>query len=171
LPTAAGRFHPEPAAKTVSIGQIGESGIIWRHNASHCNRRPGAVGASLPPIFTSARHEIILCSRRAIHELRVQTGSRVISIAPRVLTDPAQCTPVDWVFVTTKAYDAAGAAAWINPLCANGAPAAILQNGVEHRKGLPGTSRSDLVLSSSTALRAFGFPRRCGSEDRPPRFR
>ena len=108
---------------------------------------PGAVGSVIAAhLHVSGRHEIILCSRRAIHELRVQTVDSVVSFVPRVLTDPAQSIPVDWVLVTTKAYDAAGAAAWINPLCANGAPAAILQNGVEHRERFAGhVTKADLV--------------------------
>jgi 2-dehydropantoate 2-reductase len=69
-----------------------------------------------------------------------------VSFAPLVLTDPVQSVPVDWVLVSTKAYDAAGAAAWINALCAHGAPAAILQNGVEHRERFAGhVTKAELV--------------------------
>ncbi len=41
---------------------------------------------------------------------------------------------MDWVIVATKAYDVAGAAKWLERLCAKGAPVAVLQNGVEHRE-------------------------------------
>jgi 2-dehydropantoate 2-reductase len=41
---------------------------------------------------------------------------------------------VDSVIVATKAYDVAGAAKWLERLCAKGAPVAVLQNGVEHRE-------------------------------------
>ncbi|MDB6114174.1 MAG: 2-dehydropantoate 2-reductase [Lacunisphaera sp.] len=53
---------------------------------------------------------------------------------PRVLTAPEAASPVDWVLVATKAYDAAGAAVWLKNLAAKGAPVAVLQNGVEHRE-------------------------------------
>jgi 2-dehydropantoate 2-reductase len=38
------------------------------------------------------------------------------------------------VVAATKAYDVAGAAKWLEPLRAKGAPVAVLQNGVEHRE-------------------------------------
>ncbi len=96
---------------------------------------PGAIGSAIAAqLHAGGRHEIILCARRPIAGLRVHTPERDIAFAPRVLTDPAGAGPVDWVLVCTKAYDAAGAAAWMRPLCAGGAPAAILQNGVEHRE-------------------------------------
>jgi 2-dehydropantoate 2-reductase len=41
---------------------------------------------------------------------------------------------VDWVLVATKTYDAAGAATWFPRLRAEGAPVAVLQNGIEHRE-------------------------------------
>ena len=36
--------------------------------------------------------------------------------------------------VATKTYDAKGAAEWLRRLAANGAPVAVIQNGVEHRE-------------------------------------
>ena len=100
---------------------------------------PGAIGGAVAAqLHASGRHEVILCSRRPMQELRVHTPEGDISFAPRVLTDPSDSVAVDWVLVCTKAYDAAGAASWINRLCAGGAPAAILQNGVEHRERFAG---------------------------------
>jgi 2-dehydropantoate 2-reductase len=64
----------------------------------------------------------------------VETPSGLIVARHRVLTDPREAPPVDWILVATKAYDAAGAAAWFPGLAARGAAAAILQNGVEHRE-------------------------------------
>jgi 2-dehydropantoate 2-reductase len=57
-----------------------------------------------------------------------------VRFAPVVLTDPKQGRPVDWVLVATKAYDAAGAAAWFPGLVGPQTRVAILQNGVEHRE-------------------------------------
>jgi 2-dehydropantoate 2-reductase len=108
---------------------------------------PGAVGSVIAAhLHLGGRHEIILCSRRPLPEIRVQTTDAEVSFAPLVLTDPAQSVAVDWALVTTKAYDAAVAAAWINAMCSHGAPAAILQNGVEHRERFAGlVAGADLV--------------------------
>jgi 2-dehydropantoate 2-reductase len=67
-------------------------------------------------------------------ELHVETPHGPLTARPVVLTAPEQATPVDWVLVATKAYDAAGAATWLKGLAAQGAPVAILQNGIEHRE-------------------------------------
>ena len=96
---------------------------------------PGAVGGMIAALLCkTGRHEVILCARRPLAELTVETLAGVITAHPRVLTDPKQTSPVDWVLVATKAYDAAGAADWLAGLASNGAPVAILQNGVEHRE-------------------------------------
>lgn len=79
-------------------------------------------------------HDVVLCARHPLTELRVTDGEKVFTSRPLVLTEPAQGTPVDWVLVATKAYDAAGAAAWFPGLRREGAPVAVLQNGVEHRE-------------------------------------
>ena len=93
---------------------------------------PGAVGGVIAAWLNHAgRHELTLCARRPIAELRVETPNRLLVSRPRVLTRPTDATPVDWVLVTTKSYDAAGVAAWLDAL-GRDAPVAILQNGVEH---------------------------------------
>ena len=96
---------------------------------------PGAVGGVVAAwLEKTGRHEIVLCARRPLGELHVDTPHGPLTARPTVLTAPEQATPVDWVLVTTKAYDSAGAATWLKGLAANGAPVAILQNGVEHRE-------------------------------------
>lgn len=94
---------------------------------------PGAVGSVIAAwLHQTQRHEITLCARRPLKELHVETPAKTIVFTPRVSTDPALVGPAEWAIVTTKTYDATGAAAWLARLCASGAPAAILQNGVEH---------------------------------------
>jgi 2-dehydropantoate 2-reductase len=96
---------------------------------------PGAVGGVIAAwLEKTGRHQVTLCARRPLGELQVATPHGPLACRPAVLTDPAQAVPVDWVLVATKAYDAAGAAAWLKGLAAAGAPVAILQNGVEHRE-------------------------------------
>ncbi len=96
---------------------------------------PGAVGGLVAALLDqTGRHEVSLCARQPLSALTVETAAGVITAWPTVLTDPTQATAVDWVLITTKAYDAAGAAAWLPGLTAGGATVAILQNGVEHRE-------------------------------------
>jgi 2-dehydropantoate 2-reductase len=96
---------------------------------------PGAVGGVIAAwLDHTGRHQVTLCARRPLGELHVETPQGPLIARPAVLTDPEQATSVDWVLVATKAYDAPGAAAWLKGLAAQGAPVAVLQNGVEHRE-------------------------------------
>jgi 2-dehydropantoate 2-reductase len=96
---------------------------------------PGAVGGVIAAWLGKTRnHEVILCARRPLEEIHVETPHGLLVARPTVLTAPDQAMPVDWVLVATKAYDSAGAALWLKGLAAQGAPVAILQNGVEHRE-------------------------------------
>ena len=96
---------------------------------------PGAVGGIIAAALVSrGGHDLTLCARRPVGALSVELLNGVVSLAPKVLTDPTQGRPVDWVLVATKAYDAAGAAAWFPGLVGPSTRVAILQNGVEHRE-------------------------------------
>lgn len=96
---------------------------------------PGAVGGVLTAwLVKTGAHELVLCARRPLGELTVETPNGLIVARPTVITSPEQATPVDWVLVTTKAYDSPSAAKWLKGLAANSAPVAIIQNGVEHRE-------------------------------------
>ena len=95
----------------------------------------GAIGSVIAALLQqSGRHELMLCTRRPMAGLTVETPEGAVSIKAMVLTDPTVAPQVDWVLVATKAYDVAGAAKWLDRLCAAGAPVAVLQNGVEHRE-------------------------------------
>ena len=95
----------------------------------------GSIGGALAGLLeTAGGHELTLCTRRPMAELTVRMPDREVCIRARNFTDAAKAGPVDWVLVATKAYDAEGAAQWFPALCAEGAPVAVLQNGVEHRE-------------------------------------
>jgi 2-dehydropantoate 2-reductase len=93
---------------------------------------PGAVGGVVAAALSSNGHTLTVCARTAITDLSVDLASGPVRLRPTVLTVPAQGQHVDWVLVATKAYDAAGAAAWFPGLVGPGTRVAILQNGVEH---------------------------------------
>jgi 2-dehydropantoate 2-reductase len=66
--------------------------------------------------------------------LSVETPDGLVKLRASFQTSPTETFDADWVIVSTKAYDVAGAAKWLEKLCSNGAPVAVLQNGVEHRE-------------------------------------
>lgn len=95
----------------------------------------GAIGGVIASLLQTAdRHELVLCVRRPLEQLVVQTPEQEIRIKATILTSPEEASAVDWVMVATKAYDVETAARWFDALCAKGAPVAVLQNGVEHRE-------------------------------------
>ena len=121
----------------------------------------GAIGGALAGLLqTAGPHEITLCTRRPINGLLVRTPEGDVHVKARNASDPAHAEPVDWVLVSTKAYDAAGAAAWFPALCAQGAKVAIVQNGVEHRERfapyLPEDQMLPVVIDVPTERRPDG---------------
>lgn len=95
---------------------------------------PGAIGGVMAAWLTrTGRHSLILCARRPLGDLIVETPEETIAVRATVITDPREATPVDWVLVATKTYDAVEAANWLPKLRTENTPVAVLQNGVEHR--------------------------------------
>jgi len=93
---------------------------------------PGAIGGILAAWLSQDPHnDVTVCARTAFDRLEVETPGGRIDASPRVLTDPARATPVDWVLVATKAYDAESAARWLAGLRRADTPVVVLQNGVE----------------------------------------
>jgi 2-dehydropantoate 2-reductase len=94
---------------------------------------PGAIGGTVAAwLAQSPDLAVTLCARTPVDMLTVTTPDGVIEARPEVLTDPAEGTPVDWVLIATKAYDAQGAARWLPGLVGADTRIAVLQNGVEH---------------------------------------
>ncbi len=95
----------------------------------------GAIGGVTAALLQQAGgHQLLLCTRRPMSGLSVDTPDGLVNVHATFVTNPSEAFEVDWVIVATKAYDVAGAAKWLEPLCSNGAPVAVLQNGVEHQE-------------------------------------
>jgi len=95
----------------------------------------GAIGGVTAALLQqTGSHELLLCTRRKMSRLLVETPDGAVDVRATFLTDSTEAFAVDWVIVATKAYDVAGAAKWLETLCSKGAPVAVLQNGVEHRQ-------------------------------------
>jgi 2-dehydropantoate 2-reductase len=94
---------------------------------------PGAIGGVLAAwLGQDPDHAVTVCARTPFDRLEVETPTGEITSSPRVVTDPADARPADWVLIATKAYDAAGAARWLPSVCRDDTPVVVLQNGVEH---------------------------------------
>jgi 2-dehydropantoate 2-reductase len=94
---------------------------------------PGAIGGTLAAwLAQNPAHEIFVCARTPFSELVVETPRGQIRAQPRVLTNVGEASAVDWVIVTTKAYDAAPTARWFPALLGPATRVAVVQNGVEH---------------------------------------
>lgn len=92
---------------------------------------PGAIGGTVAA-WLAQTHAVTVCARTPIDALHVETPDGAIAARPEILTDPAAATPVDWVLIATKTYDAPGAATWLPGLVGPETRVAVLQNGVEH---------------------------------------
>lgn len=94
---------------------------------------PGAIGGILAAwLAQDPANDVTVCVRTPFDHLEVETPTGRITAQPRVLTSPIAATPVDWVLIATKAYDAVATAEWLPPLLRDGTRVVVLQNGVEH---------------------------------------
>lgn len=94
---------------------------------------PGAIGGTIAAwLAQDPAVSVTVCARTPFDHLVVETPKGPITAHPRVLTDPATATPVDWVMVATKTYDIDSTAPWLKRLVGPDTRVAIIQNGVEH---------------------------------------
>jgi 2-dehydropantoate 2-reductase len=94
---------------------------------------PGAIGATLANwLAQNDRQDVTVAVRTPIDSLETGIPGGIIRARPHVITEPGQGKPVDWILVTTKAYDSDAAAAWCPKAAGPKTRLAIIQNGVEH---------------------------------------
>ncbi|OEU91927.1 hypothetical protein DB35_07225 [Streptomyces abyssalis] len=92
----------------------------------------GAVGGLTAAFAQEAGHDVTLCLRAPLGELTLDTDGEVLRPDLRFVTSPEEAAEHDWVFLTTKAQDTEGAAAWLNALCGPRTVVAVIQNGIDH---------------------------------------
>jgi len=94
---------------------------------------PGAIGSTLAAWLSQNRdQQVTVAARTPFDSIVLETPGGILNASPRVLTDPAQARPADWVLVTTKAYDSTAAARWFEKSFGPRTRLAVIQNGVEH---------------------------------------
>jgi 2-dehydropantoate 2-reductase len=94
---------------------------------------PGAIGGTFAAwLGENPEVDLTICARTPFAELVVDVpGDRTLRSRPRVLVDPAEAQPVDWILSVTKTYDTDSASRWIKPLSGAETKLAVIQNGVE----------------------------------------
>lgn len=94
---------------------------------------PGAIGAVVAArLAQNAAYDLTVCARTPLEALLIEAEDGPIRASPRVITDPSEGEPADWVLIATKTYDAAAAALWLERAMGPDTRVAVLQNGVEH---------------------------------------
>jgi 2-dehydropantoate 2-reductase len=93
----------------------------------------GAVGGGAAGSLAAAgRHDIMACTRQSIARFTLERAEGAVEAPLRMLADPAQAKPVDWVLVCTKTHQTAAAGPWLARLCTPATRVAVLQNGIDH---------------------------------------
>lgn len=93
----------------------------------------GSIGGIAAACLADAgRHDVTGCARRPLDRLVLERPDRTVDVPLRVLSDPADAAPVDWVLLVTKTQDTAAAAPWLARLCTPETRVAVLQNGIDH---------------------------------------
>lgn len=92
----------------------------------------GAVGGVAAAALSELGRDVTLCVRRPFPVLTVETNDTIRKIPAKVETDPSRLSPVNWIFLATKAQDTAVAAAWLDVLAGPDTIVAVLQNGIDH---------------------------------------
>src|SRR5262245_2293839 len=104
-----------------------------RHMASILLVGPGAIGATLANwLCQDDRHVVTVAARTPFESIETATPDGIIRARPRVIVEPSQAAPVDWILVATKAYDSDSAASWFPRALGPATRLAVIQNGVEH---------------------------------------
>jgi 2-dehydropantoate 2-reductase len=93
----------------------------------------GAVGgAAAGTVAAAGRHDVVACTRQPLERFTLERADGAVNAPLRLLTDPAQSQPVDWVLLCTKTHQTAGASPWLARLCKPQTRVAVLQNGIDH---------------------------------------
>lgn len=96
---------------------------------------PGALGGTIAAwLAQNPSHDLTLCARTGFSGLRAETPAGDLFADPSVITNPAEASVMDWVFVVTKTYDSKGTLPWLTRLIGPDTRLVIMQNGVEHEE-------------------------------------
>ncbi len=131
----------------------------------------GAVGGVVAArLMQSSANTVTVAARSPVESLQITYRDSSIQVSPRVLLEPTEGSHQDWVLVTTKAYDAPGAAAWFPTMVGPHTTVAILQNGVEHRERFAPYAPQNQILPVVVDLAAERVAPGVVTQNGPPRL-
>lgn len=90
----------------------------------------GGIGGYLAGALERVGRDVTLCVRSPFDRLVVTDAAGEREVPVRIVADPAAVGPMDWVLVTTKAQDTAGAEPWFRRLVGPRTRVVVVQNGV-----------------------------------------
>ena len=94
---------------------------------------PGAIGGMVAAqLCQNPRNDVTVVARTPFSKLWLDTPDGELQANPRIVSQPGDTEPADWVLVATKAYDSESAATWFASLVGERTTVAVLQNGVNH---------------------------------------
>ena len=94
---------------------------------------PGAIGGMIAAqLCQNSRNDLTVVARTPFSKLLLDTPDGELRADPRIVSQPGDTGPADWVLVATKAYDSESAAACFDSLLGEQTKVAVLQNGVNH---------------------------------------
>jgi len=123
---------------------------------AHVVLGPGAIGGAIAGALVHAGHEPVLATRSPFDRLVVTTPATEVDAPVHALTDPADASPADLVFVAVKAHQTASVTPWLDALVDASTTVVILQNGVEHvERFAPLVANGAVLVPAVVALPAL----------------
>lgn len=92
----------------------------------------GAIGGYLAGALADAGKPVTLCARTPFERLEIEEGGKTRIVPVEIVARPEAAGRADWILLTTKAQDTAGAAPWLERLADSASTIVVVQNGVEH---------------------------------------
>lgn len=112
----------------------------------------GAIGSVVAEALDHAHLSVTSCRRNTDHPMTVVRDGEPHRVGGRLVTDPSELEPVDWVILATKAVS--DPAAWLDRLVGPDTRIAVLQNGIDLRRRVRTWARPERVLPVTVTMAA-----------------
>lgn len=106
----------------------------------------GAIGGYVATAASQNGQDVRLCVRTPLRSLQVDYQGTGYRPHLRILHQPDRAEHADFVLLTTKAQDSAGAGPWFRRLCGPKTVVVVMQNGVDHIERIQPLVPDNMVL-------------------------